>query len=262
MNKILLCIFFLLFFVSPAIAHSGRTDSSGGHNCNVGACAGTYHYHNGGGYVAPEYVAPKPICYVPAVVITGTVNVTQNGCTHDISISWSKNTDSNQFSISLSKSAGANPGPIADTYTESYVFKNVESGRWYINLKSGNSCGWNRTSYWTVDVPKIVPTINYFTQKRMSGDSVELSYSASCATNATISSIGMVSLKNNSVIVTQKKDNTYKLVVNGKGGASQRELYVPKPIPTLETTPTPKPTLIPSSTPTPTKKGFWKWIFG
>lgn len=29
-------------------AHSGRTDSFGGHNCYVGSCAGTYHYHNGG----------------------------------------------------------------------------------------------------------------------------------------------------------------------------------------------------------------------
>ena len=33
---------------STGFAHSGGTDSNGGHNCNVGACAGTYHYHNGG----------------------------------------------------------------------------------------------------------------------------------------------------------------------------------------------------------------------
>lgn len=40
---------------TPSInAHSGRTDASGGHNCNVGSCAGTYHYHNGGGYTAPS----------------------------------------------------------------------------------------------------------------------------------------------------------------------------------------------------------------
>ncbi len=42
-------------------AHSGRTDSSGGHNCNVGACAGTYHYHNGGGATPPAPIpAPTP----------------------------------------------------------------------------------------------------------------------------------------------------------------------------------------------------------
>ncbi|WP_138751967.1 copper amine oxidase N-terminal domain-containing protein [Paenibacillus sinopodophylli] len=43
-----------LSFVMPALAlaHSGRTDSSGGHNCSAksqakGLCTG-YHYHNGG----------------------------------------------------------------------------------------------------------------------------------------------------------------------------------------------------------------------
>jgi len=30
---------------SVAVGHSGRTDSYGGHNCYVGSCAGTYHYH-------------------------------------------------------------------------------------------------------------------------------------------------------------------------------------------------------------------------
>lgn len=59
----------LVLFLLPSsiLAHSGRTDSSGGHNCNVGSCAGTYHYHNGG-YSVPAYVpvatvkpaTPKP----------------------------------------------------------------------------------------------------------------------------------------------------------------------------------------------------------
>lgn len=45
---------FVLFFISSPFteAHSGRTDSSGGHNCSQksiskGLCSG-YHYHNGG----------------------------------------------------------------------------------------------------------------------------------------------------------------------------------------------------------------------
>lgn len=45
-------IIFLLSLSSLSIAHSGRTDSSGGHNCsqkskNKGLCYG-YHYHNTG----------------------------------------------------------------------------------------------------------------------------------------------------------------------------------------------------------------------
>jgi len=46
-------ILFTLAFGSLSYAHSGRTDSSGGHNCSdkskaKGLCTG-YHYHNGGG---------------------------------------------------------------------------------------------------------------------------------------------------------------------------------------------------------------------
>ncbi|HRN70519.1 MAG TPA: YHYH domain-containing protein, partial [Candidatus Woesebacteria bacterium] len=59
-------ILFLFLSLVPRIeAHSGRTDSSGGHNCNVGACAGTYHYHNGGyepppvREYEPRYIAPQ-----------------------------------------------------------------------------------------------------------------------------------------------------------------------------------------------------------
>lgn len=48
-TKNLIFVIFILFVSNNLIhAHSGGTDSSGGHNCNVGSCAGTYHYHNGG----------------------------------------------------------------------------------------------------------------------------------------------------------------------------------------------------------------------
>src|SRR3972149_9915886 len=58
--SILSIIILLLLSSTPTYAHSGRTDSSGGHNCYVGACAGTYHYHNGGSAPAP-YIPPKTI---------------------------------------------------------------------------------------------------------------------------------------------------------------------------------------------------------
>lgn len=54
MKKILTATLLLAMVGGQAIAHSGRTDSNGGHNCsqksiNKGLCTG-YHYHNGGGY--------------------------------------------------------------------------------------------------------------------------------------------------------------------------------------------------------------------
>ncbi|MBU8919299.1 YHYH domain-containing protein [Bacillus sp. FJAT-29953] len=50
---ILLTLSFIFLFGSFVSAHSGRTDSNGGHNCSEkskakGLCTG-YHYHNGGG---------------------------------------------------------------------------------------------------------------------------------------------------------------------------------------------------------------------
>lgn len=57
-TKTLLIVLSLFSFIAMSTettySHSGRTDSSGGHNCYVGSCAGTYHYHNGGGYSPPS----------------------------------------------------------------------------------------------------------------------------------------------------------------------------------------------------------------
>ncbi|MEG0473699.1 MAG: copper amine oxidase N-terminal domain-containing protein [Solibacillus sp.] len=94
MKKVALLIMMLSLFLSPSLiadAHSGRTDSNGGHNCSEkskakGLCTG-YHYHNGGSgsssssnsnYKAPKptYVnAPKPTLIKADVYIN---NVAQN----------------------------------------------------------------------------------------------------------------------------------------------------------------------------------------
>ncbi len=69
--KKIICVFIVLFLLLTPLysvsAHSGRTDSSGGHNCSEksiskGLCSG-YHYHNGGSAKTPKPTAkptPKP----------------------------------------------------------------------------------------------------------------------------------------------------------------------------------------------------------
>ena len=52
MKKIILISILSIFVMSNAYAHSGRTDSNGGHKCSAksqskGLCKG-YHYHNKG----------------------------------------------------------------------------------------------------------------------------------------------------------------------------------------------------------------------
>ena len=50
MKRIIIIFISLIFVCGQSYAHSGRTDSRGGHNCsqkskNKGLCTG-YHYHN------------------------------------------------------------------------------------------------------------------------------------------------------------------------------------------------------------------------
>jgi len=81
-----------IFSINTVSAHSGRTDSSGGHNCNVGACAGTYHYHNGGsGYTPP---APKP-APTPAPVVAPVLSITTEIVTEEESIIYKTKTEDN-----------------------------------------------------------------------------------------------------------------------------------------------------------------------
>ena len=165
--KILIVWILLLFiFTTPINAHSGRTDSSGGHNCYTGSCAGTYHYHNGGysgGYTAPVYNPPKP---KPSNPTAGTINHTtsaSNWCNHDVTINWSGASLADGYSVGISKTAGADPGPSADTKDNSYVFKNITSGKWYVNVKALSSAygtSANQVVYWETTLPQIEPNMN------------------------------------------------------------------------------------------------------
>jgi len=52
LKKLLLILFISFSFISLVTAHSGRTDSSGGHN---NRSTGTYHYHNSGSSSSGSY---------------------------------------------------------------------------------------------------------------------------------------------------------------------------------------------------------------
>lgn len=168
MKTIIIWVLLLFIFTTPAYAHSGRTNSSGCHNCYTGACAGTYHCHGGGsngynsGYTAPVYTPPKPRPLNPT---TGSANFStsgQNWCNHDISMTWDGATGATGYSVGISKTAGADPGPIADTTNSYYTFENITPGKWYVNVKSISST-WgtsaNQVVYWEVNLPKIEPSL-------------------------------------------------------------------------------------------------------
>lgn len=145
--------FFLLLFsfsTKKTIAHSGRTDSSGGHNCNVGSCAGTYHYHNGG-YTPPStWVVPTPIFPISTNAIwSWSPNLNK---TYDVEV---KLDDANptQYSAVFSKCKGCDPGPLVDFSTNKFKFENVSPGVWYMNVKKEVSGRWSNIVYWKIEVP-------------------------------------------------------------------------------------------------------------
>ncbi len=157
MKKTLVMVYILLLVsVSGVYAHSGRTDSSGGHNCNVGACAGTYHYHNGGSapvqlpvmrYIATPTPSPIPV----SATITNDYNSQKNE--YSIKFDWENIQDSLGYSVSISKYPGSNPGPLVDTYKTVSRFNHVKAGTWYLNLKSKNLNSWSQVIYWSITLP-------------------------------------------------------------------------------------------------------------
>ena len=65
---VVISIFVVFFSTSLAYGHGGGLDSDGGHNCNVGSCAGTYHCHQawgpgcgGGSISSSNTISPKCI---------------------------------------------------------------------------------------------------------------------------------------------------------------------------------------------------------
>ena len=73
-------------------AHGGGLDGDGGHNCYVGSCAGTYHYHRGGGSNSRSRLPSPAFC-----VALNSSSITQS----EVALT--------QFTLLLK---GFNPGPL------------------------------------------------------------------------------------------------------------------------------------------------------
>lgn len=92
-------VLIFVFLPSPVVsAHGGGLDSSGGHNCRVGSCAGTYHCHQpswgcGVGYSKPTYTP-----FIPSFCVS-------------LSRKYLTFSEVQRIEVAL-LSKGFNPGPI------------------------------------------------------------------------------------------------------------------------------------------------------
>jgi hypothetical protein len=172
-----LIIYLFLLLPQPVSAHSGRTDASGCHNCYTSYCAGEYHCHGGGGGSSGGGF-PRPIPSNPKNAQLDYTLSNEDWDRYDLIMTWEKPVLATKYSLATSKFAGADPGPLADTTTSSYTFRNLTPGKWYVNLKSGNTYGWSRVSYWTVDFPEPPSSLN--AELITQDDSIYLRYDISC----------------------------------------------------------------------------------
>jgi len=150
--------------------------------------------------------------YVPACSPKSTVGksgnwtFTKNGCNQNVTITWDKGVADETYSIGISKTAGADPGPKPDTDNRSWTFYDIKPGKWYINIKAGQTCGWGDVYYWRVDVPSVEPTLNIY-EDIISETNRELHINSQCASSVTISpSAGYIKPGNSILKLLPKKD--------------------------------------------------------
>ena len=127
-KNLFIAVFVLLIgiaFLIPgaaASAHGGGLDSDGGHNCNVGSCAGTYHCHQARG----------PRCGGGLQSQAPTVTQSPASCVNFLRSSMTRG--ETQLMQLLLKADGFNPGPL-DGYFGRRTSNAVNAYELYYGLK-------------------------------------------------------------------------------------------------------------------------------
>jgi len=168
MKKIILTITILislfLHFTSPLNARSGCCSWHGGVSycdTSVGRYVcndGTYSPSCGCAYIPPIYYNPTPT-FPPITASWKYVPNNPPNKTYTLEVILNDNKPT-QYSATLSKCKGCNPGPLTDFYSNKFIFIDVKPGTWYLNVKKMINGVWSTVSYWTINVPQwIEPTV-------------------------------------------------------------------------------------------------------
>lgn len=167
--KKLLIIILLLFIASPIFAQRGccswHQGVCGCSNLGVTVCCdGMYsptctcvppvQYQQQ--YYTPKYVPPPPPQF-PQLNANFGFYSNENG-TYNVEVKL-QDPSPTRYSAVISKCVGCDPGPTSDFNTNQFLFWNIKTGRWYVNMKKDINNVWSTVSYLTVDVPEwVAPT--------------------------------------------------------------------------------------------------------
>lgn len=148
-------------YVQPHYRSAPDGITSNNYSCiDDGRCGGSGSRGDGGGDVSSSYIyvpvpISTPIIHPDNPVTTGTVSIQEMSTKpfHNVYVIWN-GTENTNYSISLTKNAGSEPGPISDTSSPTFAFHNEKPGKWYVNLKTRIGGQWSKITYWPVDIPQ------------------------------------------------------------------------------------------------------------
>lgn len=154
-NFLLLAAIFFFLEVSVIFAQQGCCSWHGG----ISYCASNGRYVCRDGTYSPtcRCGAPVPVYKPPVPTIPEStkghweLREDKDGNVN-LYFDWDR-PDNRGYSITLNKTAGVNPGPLADTQKSEIIFEDVSPGKWYINVKERMNGQWSRVTYWIVEIP-------------------------------------------------------------------------------------------------------------
>lgn len=157
MRRVLLSLLAFLLIASSVNAKQGCCSWHGGVSyCDTSVgryvCSdGTYSPSCDCSYV-PAILPPPSATPTLLPIKTNVEFISNKNSTYNVFFEW-KNLYSRPYSIAISKKSFADPGAIAVTEYNHYLFKNITSGVWYVNLKYDQEGNWSPILSWKVNVP-------------------------------------------------------------------------------------------------------------
>ncbi len=204
-------LFFVFVFQLKSYATSGCCSWHGG----VGYCDSSVgRYVCNDGTYSPScgcnYIAPKPTCDKPDFEegVTFEKKLSNASCTkYNLNASWDYGWSEDGYSLKLDKSSNTSIGDSIDTEETSYNFKNLTPGKYYLHIKSVNSCGGSKTYHYKVELKEQLPDFSY-TLNSNNNETV-LNYQTKCAESINyVSNDKVINIPLNTGKVTLKQSDT------------------------------------------------------
>lgn len=156
---VVIFLFFFFFIKTDIFAQRGCCSHHGGiaycgnggyYICNDGTRSSTctcFNYYDDSEYI---FTQPKIYTIPDDTMLHSTFYKGTKDKTCGVLLNWDR--PEGHFSVGLSKTAFADPGPLVDTDIPEYFFDNIYPGVWNFNAKEWYDNQWSRVTSWEIVV--------------------------------------------------------------------------------------------------------------